>query len=138
MLTDKLLLVIAAVAIGCLLIGTIFFLEDYLVLSKEWVIFVLMGVGYFVTVVYSASKFGKSFTRRKAYMLYVMSVTLIILLLTFLLFFFHVIPMPNYLLPYTGAIIILAPIPILAAKRMTKRISREKRPIETKKWDRYT
>lgn len=119
-LTDKLFLVITAIATGSLLMGTIFFLQDYLSLSKEWVMFVLSGGLYFVVVVYIATAVGKGYKRKSAFMLYVVSITLIVLLLMFIFLFFHVVPLPKFIVPYIIAETILAPIPILAAKRMTR------------------
>lgn len=117
-LIDRLYLLIAAILVGLGLMGLIFFLEDYLALSKKWEFFVLGSLMYALITTYGAYKynlFRKSHVRSSRFVK-VAVITGSTIVVTFVLFYFNVLPLPDSLWPYTLGATVLGPATIVYVK----------------------
>jgi hypothetical protein len=102
---DRTYLIIAGIAILAGLLGLLFFLEDVLLLTQGWVIFILFSIGYLVIV----TKFSLPILRRskeKVRDVILLSVLqIIVLLVMFLIYYTHLLVLPENGLLFWGVVL---------------------------------
>lgn len=125
---DKTLLIITAIAVGISLLGLTFVLRDYFSIADDWVLFILWSLFYSVMFSYFAFTLSsfKKYPQKGLFLSVLVLITLTPVFLLLIIFYFDIVPLPNYLLPYLIGSVVLAPAFLMLFEYCLKELERRR------------